>query len=197
MANMTGMMFPGTIVPIQLAVLRLCRIDYGCLASQKECNQARVIPLYRATLIALTVMLAGTSAGAQDPQALLNALIQRKLQKDELRNKNEMMRLNMERLEQEEKLRFSDAQIAQELARYWTRAVFASMAVRHSGSSSAFFSSACSISSLSLAISQKIWVLALSPLINFDDLLCIRLSRLLSLRENRNGGDNQNGNNQL
>jgi hypothetical protein len=63
-----------------------------------------------------------TSIGrAQDPQGLLNTLIQRQMQQNELQRQNEMMRLQLEQLDLKQQLRFryaTDMQIEQELSRY-------------------------------------------------------------------------------
>jgi hypothetical protein len=61
------------------------------------------------------------SAFAQSPQSVLNALIQRQMQQDQLRQQNEMMRLEIERLNLEQELRFrreTDYELSQELSRY-------------------------------------------------------------------------------
>jgi hypothetical protein len=75
----------------------------------------------KAFFAALAAMLTATSVSAQDPQAVMNMLLQRGMQQYELSHQNQMMRLEFERRELEEKLRLSrasDRQIAEELARY-------------------------------------------------------------------------------
>ena len=75
----------------------------------------------KAFLTALAAMLAVSSASAQDPQAVMNMLLQRQMQQYELSHQNQMMRLELERRELEERLRLSrasDRQIAEELTRY-------------------------------------------------------------------------------
>jgi hypothetical protein len=69
----------------------------------------------------LTATFMATSAFAQDPQAVMDMLLRREMQRYELSHQNQMMRLELERRDPEEKLRFScasDRQIAEELARY-------------------------------------------------------------------------------
>jgi hypothetical protein len=75
----------------------------------------------KALFIGIACALVAASARAQDPQSVLNALIQREMQQADVRQQNEMMRLEIERrnLEQELRLgRATDSQIAQELSRY-------------------------------------------------------------------------------
>jgi hypothetical protein len=75
----------------------------------------------KAFFTAVAAMLAASSASAQDPQAVMNMLLQRQMQQYELNRQNQTMRLELERRELEEKLRLSrasDRQIAEELVRY-------------------------------------------------------------------------------
>lgn len=77
--------------------------------------------MFKLAFVGMVCVLATTSAGAQDPQSILNALIQRQVQHDELRRQNDDMRLEIERRDLEQELRFrqeTDSQIANELARY-------------------------------------------------------------------------------
>ena len=77
--------------------------------------------MFRAFSIVMVYTLLTMSAQAQDPQALMNALIQRQMQRDQLRQQNEIMRLQNERLELEEQQRLrraSDSQIGEDLSRY-------------------------------------------------------------------------------
>jgi hypothetical protein len=74
--------------------------------------------------IAIVIGIA-TAAQAQDPQAILNGLIQQHVQQNmqqrDLRQQNEMMRLELDRLDLEEQLRYrraSDAAIQQTMSRY-------------------------------------------------------------------------------
>jgi hypothetical protein len=69
----------------------------------------------------LTATFSATSASAQDPQAVMDMLLRQGTQQYELSHQNQIMRLELERRELEEKLRFSrasDQQIAEELTRY-------------------------------------------------------------------------------
>jgi hypothetical protein len=66
-------------------------------------------------------LVATSAARAQDPQAQMNALIQRQMQQDEVRQQNSMMRLELERLDLEQQLRLrraNDSQVEEELSRY-------------------------------------------------------------------------------
>ena len=77
--------------------------------------------MFRGFFCVFAWTLLATSARAQDPQALMNALIQRQMQQDEVRQKNNMMRLEIERLDLEQQLRFrraTDFQIEEELSHY-------------------------------------------------------------------------------
>jgi hypothetical protein len=74
--------------------------------------------------IAIVIGIA-TAAQAQDSQAILNGLIQQHMQQHmqqrDLRQQNEMMRLELDRLDLEEHLRYrraSDATIQQTMSRY-------------------------------------------------------------------------------
>jgi hypothetical protein len=87
--------------------------------------------MFKGLFLVMAWTLVATSAQAQDPQALMNALIQRQMQQDEVRQQNSMRRLELERLDLEQQLRFrraTDSQIGAELSRYCPKrrtAVFA------------------------------------------------------------------------
>jgi hypothetical protein len=75
----------------------------------------------KALFVAIACVLIAAPARAQDPQSVLNSLIQREMQQADVRQQNQMMRLEIERrnLEQELRLgRATDSQIVQELSRY-------------------------------------------------------------------------------
>jgi hypothetical protein len=89
----------------------------GCRRSRSFRNK----PVMKIFFIILAAMLTATSAYAQDPQAVMDMLLKRGMQQYELSHQNQMMRLESERRELEEKLRLSstsDRQVAEELARY-------------------------------------------------------------------------------
>lgn len=67
------------------------------------------------------VALAATSAQSQDPQAVLDHLLQQQIQQDTQRRQNEAMRLELERLDLQRQLyyrRLTDSQIMEDLTRY-------------------------------------------------------------------------------
>lgn len=75
----------------------------------------------KALFVGIAFTLVAAAAHAQDPQSVLNALIQREMQQADVRQQNEMMRLEIERRNLEQQLqlgRATDSQIAQELSRY-------------------------------------------------------------------------------
>jgi hypothetical protein len=75
----------------------------------------------RILFVAIPCLLLTSPARTQDPQGLLNTLIQRQMQQNELQRQNEMMRLQLEQFDLEQQLRFrgaSDMQLEQELSRY-------------------------------------------------------------------------------
>ncbi len=117
-ANTAGTIFPGTIVPIHIE----SSIVYGVrLGDNRRPRSFGNDPVTKAFFAALVAMLTATSTFAQDPQAVMNMLLQRQMQQYELSHQNQMMRQELERRELEEKLRLSrasDHQIAEELARY-------------------------------------------------------------------------------
>jgi hypothetical protein len=72
-------------------------------------------------VVTLCALAIATSAHAQDPQSMLNYLIQREVEQDQLRQENEMRRLEIERLDLEQQLGFrraTDDEIMHELSRY-------------------------------------------------------------------------------
>jgi hypothetical protein len=101
MANMTGTIFPGTIVPIRIEGLYSTVYVRG-RRELGSFGNARMMKAVFATLIAT---FTATSASAQDPQWVMDMLLQREMQQYELSHQNQMMRLEFERRELEEKLR--------------------------------------------------------------------------------------------
>src|SRR5580704_19640995 len=103
MANTDGTIIPGTIVPNHLADSQL-----GLVESQADILAgaigSRNIVVFRSIIFVLACALMPVSARAQDPQALMNAMIQQQIQQDKVRQQNSMMRLEIERLDLEQQL---------------------------------------------------------------------------------------------
>jgi hypothetical protein len=73
------------------------------------------------SVVATLCALGAAPAYAQDPQSVLNYLIHKQIEQDQLRQQNETMRLESERLDLEQHLRFrreTDSELMDDLATY-------------------------------------------------------------------------------